>query len=157
VCRKYIYFILCYIPLCTTTKITTDEINGHIRDGGWRPVVALLTMSWWLLPLCRAAAPHIHPASSGSQRWWGVLSLSSTLVGPPLPTHQPSSLRAVAHSGGVWCHGRRRLPLVPVVVLFCVGGAGAGAIGVGVGLVVVVVVVVSSPPRLPSCSSSLRR
>ena len=74
------------------TKITTDEINGHIWDGGWRPVMALLTMSWWLLPLCRTAAPHIHPVSSGSQWWWGVLSLLSTLVGPPLPTHQPSSL-----------------------------------------------------------------
>jgi len=32
-------------------------------------------------------------------------------------THQPSSLRAVARSGGVWCHGRHRLPLVPVVIL----------------------------------------
>ena len=73
-----------------------DEINGHIQHSRWCPVVALLTMSWWLLPLCLATAPHIHPASSCSQQWWGVLSLSSTLIGPPLPVithmHEPSSL-----------------------------------------------------------------
>ena len=46
-----------------------DEINSHIRHSGWRPVVALLTMSWWLLPLRRATAPHIHPASSCLQQW----------------------------------------------------------------------------------------
>ena len=38
-----------------------DEINGHTQHSRWCPVVALLTMSWWLLPLCHAAAPHIHP------------------------------------------------------------------------------------------------
>ena len=35
-------YILCYILLCTTTKITTKEKK---RDGGWHPVVALLTGS----------------------------------------------------------------------------------------------------------------
>jgi hypothetical protein len=72
---------------------------------------------------------------------------------PPLGhTQQPSSLRTVARSRGVRCRGHRRLPLVPVIVLSCVGGAGAGAVGVGVG----VVIVISSPPFPPpsSCSSS---
>ena len=51
----------------------------------------------------------------------------------------PASLQAVARSGGVWCCGCHRLPLVPVIVLSCV--AGAGAVGIGV----VVVIIVSSP------------
>ena len=76
----------------------------------------------------------------------------------PLPVithmHQPSSLQAVACSGGVWCRGPRRLPLVPVIILSCIGGAGAGADGVGVGLVIIVV---SSPPHPPSCSLLLWR
>jgi hypothetical protein len=38
------------------------------------------------------SAPHIHPASSCSQRWWGVLSLSSTLVGPSLSSPVRTSL-----------------------------------------------------------------
>ena len=51
-----------------------------MREGGWRPVVALLTMLWWLLPLhCTTSQ---HPIAS-----------SSSLVGPPLPvitrTYQP--------------------------------------------------------------------
>ena len=130
-------------------------MNSHIRHSGWHPVVALLTMSWWLLPLCRATAPHIHPASSCLQQWWGVLSSSSlTLVGPPLPVitcmHEPSSLRAVARSRGVWCHGRRRLPLVPVIIPFCVGsaGAGAGAVGIGNGAGIIIILPSLSSPFL---------
>jgi hypothetical protein len=126
-----------------------DEINGHIQDDGWHPVMALLTMSWWLLPLCCATAPHICPASSCLQWWWGVLSSLLTLVGPPLPvitcTHQPSSLQAVAHSGGVWYCGCCHLPLVPVIILFCISSAGAGAIGA------VIVVICSHPSPPPSC------
>ena len=48
------------------------EVNGHMREGRWRPVVALLTMLWWLLPLHYTASQH--PIAS-----------SSSLVGPPLP------------------------------------------------------------------------
>ena len=51
-----------------------------MREGGWRPVVALLTMLWWLLPLRYAASQH-------------SIASSSSLVGPPLPvitrTYQP--------------------------------------------------------------------
>ena len=118
--------------------------------------MALLTMSWWLLLLHCATAPHIHPASSCLQQWWGVLSLSLTLVGPPLPvithTHEPSSLRAVAHSRGVWCHRCHHLPLVPIVILFCVGsadaGAGAGAIGIGIGAGLIIILPSLSSPFL---------
>ena len=51
-----------------------------MREGGWCPVVALLTMLWWLLPLRCAASQH-------------SIALSLSLVGPPLPvitrTYQP--------------------------------------------------------------------
>jgi hypothetical protein len=59
------------------------------------------TLSWWLLLLrCvtsqhyRVAylAPHIHPASSCSQQWWGVLLSSSILVGPSLSSPVRTSL-----------------------------------------------------------------
>ena len=70
-----------------------DEINSHIQHSGWHPVVALLTLSWWLH---HTTAPHIHTVSSFSQQWWGVLSLSLTFIGPPLPVithmHKSSSL-----------------------------------------------------------------
>ena len=53
VCRKYIYsFILCYILLCITTKITTKEKE---RDSRWHPVVALLTGS------LHCVAPRVTP------------------------------------------------------------------------------------------------
>ena len=77
-------------------KRKEDEINGHIWHSRWCLVVALLAMFWWLLLLHCATAPHIHFVNSCSQQWWGVLSSSSTLVGPPLPvithTYEPSSL-----------------------------------------------------------------
>jgi hypothetical protein len=38
------------------------------------------------------SAPHIHPVSSCSQRWWGVLSSSLTLVGPSLSLPVRTSL-----------------------------------------------------------------
>ena len=43
-----------------------------MRDGGWRPVVALLTMLWWLLPLHYTTSQH-------------SITSSLSLVGPPLP------------------------------------------------------------------------
>ena len=43
-----------------------------MREGGWCPVVALLTMLWWLLPLCCTASQH-------------PIALSLSLIGPPLP------------------------------------------------------------------------
>ena len=48
------------------------EVNSHMQEGGWHPVMALLTMLWWLL-LLRCATSQ-HPITS-----------SSSLVGPPLP------------------------------------------------------------------------
>ena len=51
-----------------------------MQEGGWRPVMALLTMLWWLLPLHCAASQH-------------SIASSLSLVGPPLPaithTYQP--------------------------------------------------------------------
>jgi hypothetical protein len=54
----------------------------------------------------------------------------------PPRTHQPSSLRAVARSRGVWCRGCHHLPLVPVVVLMRLGRCGVSS----------VVVVIFPPP-----------
>jgi hypothetical protein len=65
----------------------------HEKAGG--------TLSWWLLPLrCVVSqhyhvtylAPHIHPASSCLQWWWGVLLLSSTLICPSLSSPVCTSL-----------------------------------------------------------------
>ena len=63
-------------------------------EGGWRPVMVASPYHVVVAPpvaLRRESAPHhiassapcIHPASSCSQRWWGVLSSSSTLVVGP--------------------------------------------------------------------------
>jgi len=61
-----------------------DEISGHIRHGGLAP--------------CHGPPYHVLVAPPVALRrstpyppWWGVLSSSSTLVGPPLPviTHMP--------------------------------------------------------------------
>ena len=63
----------------------------------------------------------------------------------PSPCHHryiPASLRAVACSGGVWCHGCHHLPLVPVIILFCISGAGADA---GARIIIVVLPSLSSP------------
>jgi hypothetical protein len=145
----------------TTTKDKKTEVNGHTREGGWHPVMVAPPVA-----LCRESALSCRllgtPYPPCEQLLAAVVGGAVVVVDPrwSLPvitcTHQPSSLRAVARSGGVWCHGCHRLPLVPVVILSCVGGAGAGAgagaVGVGVG---VIVVVVSSPPSPPpSCSSS---
>ena len=114
------------------------EVNGHMREGRWRPVVALLTMLWWLLPLhCTTSQHHI-------------ASLSS-LVGPPLPVitgmYQPpyEQLLVVEGSGAMgvvisplslssscpvlpvlvphwcWCHCHRcLLPSLPSLFLLIV-------------------------------------
>ena len=69
-----------------------------MREGGWRPVVALLTMLWWLLPLRCAASQH-------------SIASSSSLVGPPLPvitcTYQPpyEQLLVAEGSGAVTAVG----------------------------------------------------
>ena len=80
-----------------------------------------------------------------SWRWWQGHSTRSTLranahssgcqvLGSlPLPcTHQPSSLQAVACSGGVWYHRHHCLPgpltLVLVIILSHIGAVGIGVI-----------------------------
>jgi hypothetical protein len=84
-----------------------------------------------------AVDPRCWSPSSSLEKGGGDMAISTRsplgAVGlwalPPLcvitRTHQPSSLREIARSGGVWCRGRCHLPLVPVVVLSCDGGAGA--------------------------------
>ena len=121
-------------------KRKEDEINGHIWHSGWHPVMAPP------VALCHSTP---YPPC---EQWWGVLSSSLTLVGPPFPVithmHEPSSLQAVARSRGVWCHGHHHLPLVPVIILFCIGGAGAGGIGIGIGAGIVIVLPSLSSPFL---------
>jgi hypothetical protein len=142
----------------TITKDKKTEVNGHTREGGWHPVMVAPP-----IVLCRKSALSCRllgtPYPPCEQLLAAVVGGAVIVVDPhwSLPvitcTHQPSSLQAVARSGGVWCHGCCHLPLVPVVILSCVCGAGAGAVGVGVG--VVVIVIVSSPPSPPpSCLSS---
>jgi hypothetical protein len=112
---------------------------------------------------CESAPHHITPwhpistlqavACSGGQGCCccrpslGPLSLSS----PVCTSLPPYEQLLVAEGSGAMGH---HLPLAPVIILSCIGGAGAGAVGIGVGLVVVIV---SSPPCPPSCSSSLWR
>ena len=117
-------------------------------------------MAQWVAPCCGppyhvlVAPPIVSCCSTPYPPWWGVLLSSSTLIGPPLPvitcTHEPSSLQAVAHSGGVWCHGHHHLPLVLVIILFCIGGAGADAIGIGIGACVIIILPSLSSPSLLS-------
>ena len=87
-------------------------------EGGWRPVVALLTMLWWLLPLCCTASQH--PITS-----------SLSLVGPPLPvitsTYQPpyEQLLVAEGSGAVGVvisplSLPSSCPVLPVLVLVLV-------------------------------------
>ena len=98
------------------------------------------TLSWPSLPCCGGSSHCVAPQVSTPLR-----RRRPSLF--PLFLSSPISLRAVACSGGVWCHGCRHLPLVPIVILSCVAGAGAGAgaIGIGVGIVVIVVSSLPSP------------
>jgi len=138
-------FNICHLELSFVFDKDVPDLENWIKKNisPWHPIMSppqhLISTLW-------AVA-----CSSGG----GLLLSLSTLIGPPLPVitcmHQPSSLWAVAHSRGVCCCGHHCLPLVPVIVLSCVGGAGAGAGGIGIGIGVGIIVISSLPFPPPSC------
>jgi len=116
--------------------------------GRWVPCHGSPLLTW--LPLLHhtvSQPPITSPPQHHVSTLWAVAHSSGCqvlgshppiLIPPPLPVithmHQPSSLWAVASSGGVWCHRCQHLPLIPVIILSCIGSAGAGAGGIGGGV-----------------------